>query len=121
MLIAAASTGHAGFYEVSQTDTFSSLSRAFEEIAERTEISEQPAISAKQVAAGWYFVGPCQGVAAEVRNADTAVDLVVNANPKTPYGSAILQMVGVMVRESVLGRQPTPNACAFAKAMANAN
>lgn len=118
LLIATLSSASAEFITVPKASTFSTLSAQIEEVSAATGLSEEIGMTARITASQWVFLGPCKGSSKELRLPDEAVfQTVIDANPRTPWGSAVLQMIAVLMRDD-LGRY-TETRCEFAKAMAN--
>lgn len=110
----------AEFVAVPKSETFSDMSRQLDAVVIATRLDEQEGLLAKTTAASWFYIGPCSGSVKELNgHANGVIQAVVDAKPHTPWGAALLQMIAVMVRHNILGRTPSDDMCAFAKAMAN--
>lgn len=109
----------AGFIEIPKSEYYSTTSAALEAIADAASLSEDERADARQIAGQWVYLGPCAGKADDVENlSPRAFEIVINAESRTPFEAAILQMITVINRQN-LGR-PEHTKCALALAIANA-
>lgn len=111
----------AEFFPPKPEIAFSVLSKQFEEAA--SALDEPAGISARKIASTWFYLGPCEGNTKELRSANdpSVFQVVQTIRPGTPEGIAILQMIAILQRTNIVGRNPLEQTCKFALAMANSN
>ena len=89
----------------------------FDEIAKARGLTVHEASVAKETAIGWYYAGPCKGARMKLSlSADIERSIVYAAdNPTSNLGTAIQQMIAVLVTNHDFGRTPSDRSCSFAE------
>ena len=115
LLFSIPSPACAAFYSLTYTEFAKGLWRSFADVSHARGLSQEQAATAEQIATLWIHVGPCMGnvEAPGIENPAGAHGVVMRAEPSSPLGAAILEMIAIMMRES-LGRKPSSDMCKFA-------
>lgn len=114
-LLVTCGSAHADWVSPSYEQVSDSLTGLLDRVAAARELSPEQSLTAKQLAGAWVAAGPC-GMQ-HITDADGALPIMLNPNPKIGYHAAILEMVAIMIADN-LGRKPTDNVCRFATELA---
>lgn len=114
-VVALGARAHAGFYEPSYTERVISWNSQIDAALQTFKLDPKVSHSAKRLATGWFFLGPCRGKANLLGDeiGGTAISVVTSLRTDQPYAQAVLTMIGIMTRES-LGREPLDDLCQYA-------
>jgi hypothetical protein len=119
ILVAAEQPARAGFVEETYADQEPYITKSIADVVAKALNLSPPEFDHARVTAGtWFYAGPCRG---DTRGLPLdaslgAMEVVNLADPLTPPGAAILEIIAVLTRQGF--DKPSPIACQYAKELA---